>query len=235
MYKQKRILGVITARGGSKGIPGKNIKLIHGKPLIAYTIEAARHSSYLTRCIVSTDYEDIASISKEYGADVPFLRPSSLAQDTSTSIDVILHALMWCEQQGEQYDYVMVLQPTSPLRTAKDIDACITLIVERNVDSVMSMVELSDFSLKKLKKIDKDGCIVPFMQDEGELSSRRQDLEPVYKRNCAIYLTKTSFIKEHDLFGNVSLAYVMPPERSIDINDPIDFDLAEFFIGKNYS
>ena len=110
MYKNKKILGVITARGGSKGIPGKNIKLLDGKPLIAYTIEAARASRFLTRCIVSTDYEEIANVSKKYGADVPFLRPAELSQDKSTSMVVVQHALRWLkENQAEDYDYLMIL------------------------------------------------------------------------------------------------------------------------------
>jgi len=233
MYKGKKTLGVITARGGSKSIPRKNIKKLAGKPLIAYTIEAAKESKYLTRCVVSTDDEEIAEISRRYGADVPFLRPAELAQDDSTSMAVVQHALKWLkENKGEEYDYLMILQPTSPLRTAEDIDGCIKKIVETDADSVMSMYELMDFSPKKFKKIIEGDLIEPYFQEEGRESSRRQDLDKMYKRNCAIYLTKTSLIMEGDLFGKKSVAYLMSEERSIDINSPLDFELAEFWIKK---
>lgn len=234
MYEGKTILGVITARGGSKGIPHKNIKELAGKPLIVYTIKAAQKSKYLTRCIVSTDDQEIADIARDYGADVPFLRPQELARDSSTSIDVVKHALNWLkDNRKEQYDYLMILQPTSPLRTGDDIDQCIKKIVDTNTDSVMSMVELEDMSLKKLKKINND-IILPYIEEEGKFSSRRQDLKKIYKRNCAIYLTKTEFILKNDLFGKVSRPYIMPIERSVDVNKSIDFKIAEFFLEQRY-
>lgn len=231
MYKGKKILGVITARGGSKGIPGKNVKELCGKPLIAHTVLATKQSKYLTRTIVSTDYENIAEVAKKYGGDVPFLRPPDLAGDKSTSIAVVQHAISWLkEHNGEEYDYLMILQPTSPMRTATDIDECIKLIVDSGADSVMSMYELIDFSLKKLKRIE-DGVILPLLDDEGRTSSMRQDLGKTYKRNCAVYLTKVEHIMKGDLFGPVSRAYIIPEERSMDINKPIDFEFAEF-LGK---
>jgi len=232
MYKEKKILGVITARAGSKGIPGKNIKDVAGKPLIAYTVEAAKASKYLTRTVVSTDGEEIAAVAKEYGADVPFMRPTEHATDTATSMQVVQHVLEELQKSGETYDYLMILQPTSPLRTSEDIDACIKLAVDRDADSVMSMVELEDFALKKLKTIDEQDVIYPMLDDEGKESSRRQDAQKVYKRNCAIYLTKTSLIAEGDLFGQTPLAYVMPEERSVDINAPVDLELAEFWLSR---
>ena len=232
MYKEKKILGIITARGGSKGIPRKNIKDLAGKPLIAYTIEATKASKYLTRCIVSTDDQEISEISKQYGADIPFMRPAELAQDQSTSIDVVQHALTKIEQeQGEKYDYLMILQPTSPLRTAEDIDACIQKIIDTDADSVMGVLELIDFSLKKLKKIEDDQ-ILPLVEDEGNQSARRQDLSKIYKRNCAIYLTKTDLIMQGDIFGKISRPHIMSAESSVDINEPIDFQIAELYLKK---
>lgn len=224
-----RVLGLITARGGSKGIPRKNLAMLAGRPLIAYTIAAAKGSTLLTRAIVSTDDEEIAAVAKGLGADVPFLRPEDLARDESSSVDVAKHAIAWARQQGETYDYLMILQPTSPLRTAEDIDAAIRIAAETGADSVMSMMELSDFSLPKLKKIE-GGWIKPLLEDEGKQSARRASGTPVYKRNTAIYLTKTSALKSGDLFGARSAAHVMPRERSIDINDPVDLALAEFFL-----
>ncbi len=232
MYKNKKILGVIVARGGSKGIPGKNIKPLAGKPLIAYTVEAAKGSKHLTRCILSTDSVEIANAAKDAGADIPFMRPDELAKDNSKAMDVVQHALNWLkENDNEEYDYLMILQPTSPLRSSEDIDKSIEKIVETNADSVMSMMELTDFSIKKLKKIEND-IILPLQDEEGNQSSRRQDLDKIYKRNCAIYLTKTELIKQGDLFGKISRAYIMPENRSVDINVPIDFELAEFFISR---
>ena len=231
-YKDKKILGVITARGGSKGIPRKNIKELVGKPLIVYTIEATRGSKYLTRCLVSTDDKEIADVSRKHGAGVPFMRPAELAQDSSTSMEVVQHVIKKLKDDfGEEYDYVMILQPTSPLRTSKDIDESIKLAIDTNADSVMSMKELDDFSPKKVKKIE-EGIALPYFEDEGATSSRRQDLVKMYKRNCAIYLTKTESIKNGDLFGRVSRAYIMPEERSVDINKPTDFEMAEFWIRK---
>lgn len=233
MYKGKTTLGIITARGGSKGIPRKNIRELCGKPLIAYTTDAAKQSKYLTRCIVSTEDDEIASIAKELGAEVPCPRPRELAHDTSTTIEVLQHVLLWLEKnEEERYDYVMVLQPTSPLRTAEDIDACIKKIVDTNADSVMSMVQLQDMSLAKLKKIENDR-ILPLLEEEDSAPTPRHKIGAIYKRNTAIYLTKKDLIKQGDMFGAVSRPYVMPPERSIDINDPIDWALAEFFIHRS--
>jgi len=235
MYKNKKTLAVITARGGSKGIPRKNIKFFDGKPLIAHTIIAAKKSKYLTRTIVSTDDQEIADISRQFGGEVPFIRPGELAQDESTSLAVVNHALCWLKQNNnEDYDYLMILQPTSPLRTAADIDACIIQAVDGQADSVMSMTKLDDFSPAKLKQI-RGGLIHPYFENEGNYSARRQDLDKMYKRNCAIYLTKVELIKQNDLFGRTSLAYLMPPERSIDINQPIDFELAEFWLQRHKS
>lgn len=224
-----RTLGVITARGGSRGIPQKNIVPLLGRPLLAYTVDAARGSA-LTRWIVSTDDEEIADIARSLGADVPFLRPAKLATDDAGSVDVLRHALSWCREQGEEYGYAMILQPTSPLRRAADIDACLEIAARTGADSVMSMVELPDFAPQKLKTIDADGRIQPLLHDEGPQSARRDVHGAVYKRNTAIYLTKTAVLERGDLFGHDSRAYVMPRERSVDINDPVDLDLAAFFL-----
>ena len=160
------------------------------------------------------------------------MRPKEIAGDKSTSMEVVQHVLKWLkENDNEEYDHLMILQPTSPLRSVEDIDECIKKIVDTDADSVMSMVELTDFSLKKLKKIEDDK-ILPFLEDEGKKSARRQELSKVYKRNCAIYLTKVEYIMKGDLFGKVSRPYVMPEERSTDINEPIDFELAEFWMNR---
>lgn len=227
MYQEKRVLAVITARGGSKGIPKKNIKELGGKPLIVWTIEAARASKFLTDVIVSTDDAEIAAVCRSAGANVPFKRPEELSTDAAKSIPVIQHAIEFQAWLGKTYDYVMILQPTSPFRTADDIDACIQKIIDTNCDSVMSMVKLVDFSVAKLKRLDDQDKILPLHESEGAESKSRHDLDAVYKRNCAIYLTKTELILNNDLFGQDSRAYVMSAEHSVDINVPIDFMIAE--------
>lgn len=223
-----RVLGVITARGGSKGVPRKNIRPLGGKPLIAWTIDAARRSALLTDFLVSTEDEEIARVSREHDAPVPFLRPAELATDEAKSIPVVQHALDWlAREQDTSYDAVMILQPTSPFRTAGDIDAAIRLLAETGADSVMAMVKLEDFSPMKLKRIASDGRILPLFGDEGRESAQRHAGEEVFKRNCAIYLTRTATFSRGDLFGADSRAYVMPSERSVDINTPFDFLVAE--------
>lgn len=228
-----RVLGLITARGGSKGIPKKNIRPLAGRPLISYTIEAARGSRLLTRTVVSTDSEEIADVARGYGADIPFMRPTDISGDKSTSLEAAVHCLKTLEELGDApYEYLMILQPTSPLRTSADIDAAIEIAAETPADSVMGMVELEDFSLKKLKSI-RDGVIYPLFEKEGKSSAMRQEATPVYKRNAAVYLTKTELILANDLFGAVSRAYVMPWERSLDINNLTDFALAEFLLARD--
>lgn len=224
------VLGVITARGGSKGIPRKNIRPLGGKPLIAWTIDAARAARRLSDCVVSTDDEEIVSVSRACGGRVPFLRPAELATDMAKSIPVVLHALDWlAEHEGKAFDAVMILQPTSPFRLVEDIDACVEKMEETDCDSVMSLKRLEDFSLPKLKRLEGDR-ILPWQEDEGKESAQRTAAAGVYKRNCAIYLTKIARLREGDLFGRDSRGYVMPEERSLDINTPFDFALAQFFV-----
>lgn len=226
------VIGIIPARAGSKGIPGKNLKMIAGKPLVTYAIEAARGSKYLTRCIVSTESKEIADVCRDAGADVPFVRPADLATDAATAMTVMQHALQWLrENDSQQYDYVAYLQPTSPLRTSADIDACIIMAMECNADSVFSMKEIPDFAPEKLKILE-DGRIQPLLRDEKKESSPREKGPAVYKRNCAVYLTRTSLLEKGDLFGKNSFGYVMPEERSIDINTPADLALTEFWLKK---
>lgn len=227
-------LAVITARGGSKGIPRKNLQPLCGRPLVAYTIDAARRSRLLTRCIVSTDDEEIAACARAEGADAPFLRPRELATDDALALDVLAHAIRWLrEHEGTEYDYTMMLQPTSPLRTTADIDACIAIAERTCTDSVFSMMELQDFAPQKLKTIDVRGIIHPLLQEERGQSAPRHRGQRVYKRNCAIYLTRTNLILQGDQFGQTSMAYVMPRERSLDINDLTDLTLAEFWMEKH--
>ncbi len=219
-----KVLGVIPARGGSKGVPGKNIRVLHGRPLICYSIFEASSSS-LTRTIVTTDSEEIADIAKCCGGDLPFMRPSGLAEDDTPTIPVILHVL---DELKETFDAIMVLQPTSPLRMAADIDAAISLLAgDSSADSVISVVKVSDHHPARMKTL-HDGVLYdpPFVENvEGQ---RRQDLPEYYLRNGAIYLTRTEVLRQlHSFKGEKCLGYLMPEERSVNIDSELDFILAE--------
>jgi len=221
-------LGIITARGGSKGIPGKNTREFAGKPLIAWTIEASLASEELTDVIVSTDDEEIARVSREWGAEVPFLRPSPLAKDDTPHIPVVLHAVKWLqENQDRRPEYVLLLQPTSPLRTCEDIDNAIRLAYERDADGVVAVCEV-DHHPYVLKRLSPDGHLLEYCRKpEGYL--RRQDFPPVYAVNGAVYLVRRSVLMaRRTWYTSRTYPYIMPPKRSMDIDTPWQFRLAEF-------
>ncbi len=221
-----RVLGLITARGGSRGIPGKNLKPLAGRPLIAHTIEAAR-ASLLECLLVSTDHDGIARTSLELGAEVPFRRPADLARDDSSPLDAVIHAIQWMQDhEGRSFDYVMLLQPTSPFRTSRDIDSVIDLARHHPVDAVVSVCPTPHHPYLA-RRINDDGILEPFF-DSARANMRRQEMGPAYVLNGAIYLNSTdSLLNERTFFPERTLAYVMPPERSLDIDTPWDFFLAE--------
>ncbi len=230
MMKKEKILAVITARGGSKGIPQKNTRELLGKPLIAYAIQAALQSKTLNKVIVSTDDKITANISKQYGAEVPFLRPQHLATDTATNLSVLQHAVRYLEEEENHLaDIVVCLQPTSPLRSAEDIDQAVTLCVRKSADSVVSLckVEHHPYWMKKVV----EGRVYSLMEEDDKSYPRRQDLPPVYQLNGAIYVTRKKILLEEErVLGEHTLAYIMPQERSIDIDTPIDLKLAELIM-----
>ena len=227
-----RILGVIPARAGSKTIPLKNIAMVAGKPLIAYTIEAALSTDLLERTIVSTDSEEIAEVSRSIGAEVPFIRPSELARDDTSRLATVLHAVEWLEQK-EQYSpqIVVTLQPTSPLRTAEDIEAAIALAVSRSADAVVSVSPVHDHPYWT-KQIDPTGQLIDYMPNTAHFY-RRQDLPPVFVLNGAIFLSRRETISERSREQFQTYAYVMPSERSLDIDTPWDLRLADLIL-RNY-
>ena len=228
------VLGVITARGGSKGLPNKNILPLDGKPLIAHTIEAALNSQLMDRVVVSTDHLDIAETARKYGAEVPFIRPSELAQDDTLAFPVLIHAFQWLkEHEGYRPNYVMLLQPTSPLRTSGDIDNAIQLALDKDADGVVGMCGIKHHPYWT-KSVSEDGRIVDFMtlDKPSEVAySRRQDLPTVYVVNGAIYLSKPQVLLElQSFFTAETYAYIMPPERSIDIDAIWDLKFAELVL-----
>ena len=230
MSDKKRIVAIIPARAGSKRISNKNIKPLADKPLIEWTIQAALSSTKIDHVVVSTDSEEIASVAKNAGADVPFLRPGRLGGDTSTTVDVILHALKALGEVGKTYEYVMVLQPTSPLRTASHIDGALMLAEEKNADGVISVCpcEHSPLWAGQLKEDQSmDGFI-----DLSITKTRSQDLPSYFRLNGGIYLVNTDrLLKEQSLFlADNAFAFVMDTIDSVDIDEELDFMLAETIV-----
>lgn len=222
-----RTLGVICARAGSKAYNGKNIAPVNGKPLLAYSIEAARGSERLTRFVVSTDGDDIAEVAKEYGAHV-VVRPEGLAQDNSRIELALIHALHYAQVTDAKYDAVLLLQNSSPLRTSHDIDFCISLLegLWDKTDSVASVYVVKEEHPLKLYNLSDMGYLTPFVE-KTEIY-RRQDLPRIYRMNGVIYLVKADYLVEHKrVVANRVLPYVMSEYRSVDIHNAMDIPIAE--------
>lgn len=228
MIKDKKILAVIPARGGSKGIPNKNIVDLCGKPLIAYSIEEALKTKYIDKVIVSTDSEKIKDISLKWGADLPFMRSNELSSDSAKSIDVVLNCLEYFNNVDEYYDYVILLQPTSPLRNCKDIDDALEMIINKNGSSLVSVcpVEQNPVLMRTIEN-DRMNEIVNCQND----NLRRQELPEFYIFNGAIYINSVDMLYNEKAFVNENtIPYVMDKNKSIDIDEPKDIVLAEFFL-----
>jgi len=225
--KPPLILGLITARGGSKGVPNKNIKMVGGKNLIVWTIEAALKSTALTRVVLSTDDKKIAEIGENNNAEVPFLRPRFLAQDNSPHIDVIFHAIKWLdENENWRPDFILLLQPTSPLRTSQDIDKIISIGISKNADSVVSVC-ISQAHPYKMKIINRAGKMIDYT-DKPKGYLPRQKLPDIYFENGALYLIKTKvFIEQKTLFPKNTIPYIMSEKNSLDIDTEWDVILAD--------
>ncbi|MDA7880821.1 acylneuraminate cytidylyltransferase family protein [Akkermansiaceae bacterium] len=223
------ILALIPARGGSKGLPGKNIMSFCEKPLLAWSIEAAKESLVpISRIVVSSEDEEILNVAREYGAHCPFIRPAELATDGASGLDSVLHALDWlAENENYHPEWLLLLQPTSPLRIAADIDSAYQLVLEHEVDSVMGVTEAQSHPMWT-KTIDENGRLCDFI-DRKEAPAIRQDLPLAYVVNGAMYLIRTDILQRDRSFSNdETLAYVMPPERSVDIDTEFDFKIAAF-------
>ena len=227
---KSKILAVITARGVSKGIPGKNIKLLGGKPLIAYSIDAAKKSKLVTHLIVSTDDKEIAEVAKKFGVDVPFLRPKKLAQDKTPHVPVMKHAIEFMEKKlGVTFDYAVILQPTSPFRTIDDIDQTLEKLIKSGADSAVSLVDVDNYHPVKAKKLEGDK-VLPYMIPEPE-GTRRQDFPPAYRRSGAIYAMRRELLmKDNRLYGDNIVGHIVPAERSIDIDTPFEWFRAEWML-----
>ncbi len=219
MIQGRRVLGVIPARGGSKGVPGKNIRQVGGRPLIAWTIAQAQQSRYIDRTVVSSDSPEIMSVARAWGGDVPFARPAALATDTAPGVAPAIHAA------GEipGYDYVVLLQPTSPLRTTDDIDACIELCVSSGAPAAVAVALVAESPYWMYRMGPKER-LVP-LWGSSEFATRRQDLPPIYSINGAVYVALTEWLKESGTFlTEETVGYVMPGNRSADLDNEDDFE-----------
>ncbi len=230
MINNHSVIAIITARGGSKGLKNKNILPLAGKPLIAWTIDQAKNSKYIDKTVISTEDQNIAKICKKFGGDVPFLRPRELARDNTKIISVILNVL---ENIKDDFSILVLLQPTSPLRLSSDIDSCLDLMVRKKAPSCISIC-------KSAKPIDwhfklSEGGKIRKVFPKNILSTNRQDFAKSYIPNGAIYAAHSKWLKlNNSFFHNATLGYEMPQERSIDIDDKIDFGFAEFLMQNSY-
>ncbi|WP_448546802.1 acylneuraminate cytidylyltransferase family protein [Thalassotalea fusca] len=231
--QDKKILAIVPARAGSKRLPGKNSKLLNGKPLIEWTLSAAQQSQYIDQVLVTTDCQEIASLSESLGAWVPFLRPAELSCDHATTVDVVKHCLSFVTEQGVNYDYVIVLQPTSPLRGVKDIDAAIELMFERGGDAVVSVCPC-EHPPQWANKLDESLRMDDFLSKFLKENARSQDLPTYYRLNGAIYLVDTNrFLQESNFYLSDNIyAYVMSQNHSVDIDNLVEFKLAEIMMSE---
>ncbi len=236
MYKGKKILCVIPARGGSKGLPGKNVLALLGKPLIAYTIEQAKASKYIDRNIVSTDSNKIAKTAELFGAEVPFIRPKILATDNASIIAVLLHAIDWMENKEKyNFDILVLLHANAPLRSVQDIDNCIKLLVNKKADNVFSVTEAHRNPYFNMVEFYNAGSIR--LVKKGNFVSR-QNAPKVFDMNSSIYVWWKNTLKRNKrIFLKKSQIYFMPKESSVDIDDYFDFKIVEMVLknGQKYT
>ena len=225
-----KVIGIIPARGGSKGIPRKNIVPLYGKPLISWTIESAIKAENLDHVVVSTEDEEIRDISLACGAEAPFLRPKELARDNIPNIDVLIHAVEWMKKNENVHpEYIVLLQPTSPLRSHHDIDEAIRIALDKKANSVVSVCKVEHHPYK-LRCVDENGALKNmYIKPEGYLP--RQVYPDVYSVNGAIYVVQyETLINRRILFAECTYPYVMPPERSLDIDDDWDLYLTSLIL-----
>jgi CMP-N-acetylneuraminic acid synthetase len=223
-----RVLAVITARGGSKGIPGKNLALLGGKPLLAYTADAALAAKRLTRVVLSTDSERIADVGRRCGLEVPFLRPAELARDETPSLPVLQHAVAFLEAQRQRFDAICLLQPTNPLRRAEDIDACIGMLESSGADSVVTVLPVPhEYNPHWVFFGDARGEL-RLATGESQPIPRRQELPPAFHREGSVYVCRRDVLMEQgSLYGRRLLGYPMDPARAVNIDLPEDLARAE--------
>ncbi len=224
MYKGKKILAIVTARGGSKGLPGKNIKIMNGKPLIAWTLECAKKSKFLDYIFVSTDSQKIADVSEKCGVKVPELRPEYLAQDETSSMDVLEYTINRLENQGRVFDYMILLEPTSPLRKDDDIDKMIELAIDNpESDGVISVGQVHQEHPSIIKKINEDGYIKPYVDDLAPAYQRQQEDEAYFPYGVGYLVRILNFKKSHTIYMDRMRPYLIERWQNYEVDDIYDF------------
>jgi CMP-N-acetylneuraminic acid synthetase len=231
-----KVLGLITARGGSKGVQRKNVRLLHGKPLLAYAAESALRSAKLARVVLSTEDEEIADIGKLCGLEVPFMRPVELASDATPTLPVIQHALKALEAEGDEFDAVCLLQPTNPLRRTIDIDNCIDLLEKTNADSVVSVLPVpAEYNPKWVYWQNSDGSIF-LSTGEAQPVPRRQDLPTAFHRDGTVYVTRKDVIlRQNSLYGSKIQSYEIDPRYSANIDTESDWQVVKATMSAGFS
>jgi len=228
MFKEKKILAIIIARGGSKGVPRKNIKIAGGKPLLAWMFEAAKQSKYIDRLILSSDDSEIISVAKKIGCDAPFVRPLEFSQDKSSVSDVVIHAL----NEIKGFDYVMMLQPTSPLTITEDIDGCIDFFINSKAKSIVSVAEPQKNPYWAFT-MEEENKLVPVF-GQKYFNQQRQELPMVYIPTGAFYMAQSKwFLENKSFYTDATLGYLIPTERSLDIDSELDFKVFEAIINSS--
>ena len=229
MIENKKILAIIPARGGSKGIPRKNVKAISGKPMIQYTIEAAKECLYIDKVVVSTEDEEIADISMRAGAIVPFSRPEELATDEAKTIDVVMHAVEFYERKAERFDIIVLLQPTSPLRNAEDITKALEYFMRNEQRSLVTVSEVSESPIL-MRNFNKENKLEKILEEDSDV--RRQDMKKFYRINGAIYINKASELNANTSFNDNEMGFVLTQEHGIDVDEPQDLVVAEYYLSQ---
>lgn len=228
MYKDKKFIAIIPARSGSKGLPDKNIKILNGKPLIAWSIETALECKYIDEVVVSTDSQKYAGISKEYGANVPFIRPVEYATDTASRKEVIEHTINFYKQNGKKFDYIVFLEPTSPLRTVDDLNIAIEQLMENKngAESIVGVCELESFHPAFLIKL-QNGFLEFLDSNQQSKVLRRQDLETFYFYEGSLYISDVDKYLQKEFYHNKTIGYVVPRWKSLEIDEIEDFIMIE--------
>ena len=223
-----RVLGIVTARGGSKGVPRKNIRMLGGKPLIGWTAEAARAATRLARTVVSTEDEEIAKVAREVGLEVPVMRPVDLAKDTTPSLPVVQHMVRALEDMGDRYDAICLLQPTSPFRRASEIDGCLALLDSSGADSVVSVLPIPVDHHPYWAYLVGDDGVLRLATGEAAPTTRRQDLPPAVHRNGSVYAMRRDVLMEgNSLYGARTVGFTVDGVRSVNIDTLDDWAHAE--------
>ena len=224
MIDGKRVLAIVPARAGSKGLPGKNIRPLAGKPLLAWPIAAARASAHVDRVIISTDDQGFADIAVAHGADAPFLRPAELASDTAPSIDFILHAVDALAEAGDAYDYVVLLEPTSPLTEGSDVDAALKQLIAADADAIVGVSKLEAVHPAFAVRKDGQGAITPYASASFGEMPRRQDIEPLFALDGALYISTVEALRrERGFCHERTLGYESARYKAQEVDDLVDF------------